>query len=465
MADESTLRSLVAKYHKEQLIIPMEIMDGANLSDLQRLSVLQHLGAGTGLLDFTESPLVALWFACTELPDKDAQVFALDIGDPQVARNGRRLDDPFDLGQAVVYYEPDRSLGARIVAQQSVFVICKPQIPNQYVKSVVVPKESKEPLRAYLTQLGLSQTALFGDIPGLAAANATRVGLHRMDLLTPEQHRDLGNRAYQLGRYDDALAAYEAYEAMRPDTAQPYCLKGDTLAALGRFNEADQAYTRAIANLDQPAFLDKNLRVNPEPIRNMMSPALYYNRGNVRAAAGDHHGAVADFDIAFQHDGGPKRDILKNRGNSKFALETFAEAHRDFEAAGVEREGSDLSLAMGNCKVMTGEFEEALQRYLDGSGLEPEETAASCTRSAERVRRILETLRGHDFQVIREAGVVFVETKCARGGPIDFSLVGNQGNTGNIPSGFGTARGGDGYSGTKGIVVRFALPTSRPKEA
>ncbi len=47
MADQSTLRSLVAKYHKEQLIIPMEIIDGANLSDLQRLSVLQHLGAGT----------------------------------------------------------------------------------------------------------------------------------------------------------------------------------------------------------------------------------------------------------------------------------------------------------------------------------------------------------------------------------------------------------------------------------
>ena len=55
--------------------MPMEVMDGATLSDLQRLSVLQHQGAATGLLDFTEYPLVALWFACAERSDKDGKVF------------------------------------------------------------------------------------------------------------------------------------------------------------------------------------------------------------------------------------------------------------------------------------------------------------------------------------------------------------------------------------------------------
>ena len=96
----------------------MEVIDGAALSDLQRLSVLQHQGAATGLLDFTEYPLIALWFACEELPDRDGKVFVLDIGDPAIAHNARRMDDPFNGGQTVVYYEPDRSLGARIIAQQ-----------------------------------------------------------------------------------------------------------------------------------------------------------------------------------------------------------------------------------------------------------------------------------------------------------------------------------------------------------
>ena len=161
--DENELRKLVARYHKERLIMPMEVIDGAKLSDLQRLSVLQHQGAATGLLDFTENPLVAIWFACAELPDEDGKVFVLDIGDHQVAQNGRLMDDPFDAAPTVVYYEPDRSLGARIIAQQSVFVICDPLIPDRFLKSIVVPAQSKGPLQDYLTRLGLSETEMFRD--------------------------------------------------------------------------------------------------------------------------------------------------------------------------------------------------------------------------------------------------------------------------------------------------------------
>ena len=457
--EEGELRRLVAQYHNEQLIMPMGVIDGATLSDLQRLSILQHQGAATGLLDFTAYPLVALWFACAELPEKDARVFVVDIGDPQIAQNSRALADPFDAGQFVAYYEPDRSLGARIVAQQSVFVICNPVISDHYLRSVVVPWKSKGPLRDYLIRLGLSQTALFGDIPGLAAANTTHTPLQRTGPLTPEQHRNRGNRAYQAGRYNDALAAYRSYAAALPDVAQSYCLTGDALAALGRFGEADVAYTRAVENLDRPIYLGEHVIVNRETVDSMMSRAVYYNRGNVRAAAGDHSGAVADFDTAFQYGEGSKREILQNRGNSKFVLEIFPEAHHDFEAAWLEREGSDAALAMGNCKVMTGEFEEAFQRYLNGSNLEPEGLAAHCRENAEQVRRILKALKGRDFRVRREGVIVFVETANVQGRPPHFPFAGNRGNSGNIPSGMITARGGKGYKGAKGFAVTIVSAT------
>ena len=55
------LQNLVREYHRNELLLPMETIDGKGSTDLQKLSTLQHLGAGTGLLDFTESPLVALW--------------------------------------------------------------------------------------------------------------------------------------------------------------------------------------------------------------------------------------------------------------------------------------------------------------------------------------------------------------------------------------------------------------------
>lgn len=436
----------------------MQVIDGDDLTDLQRLSVLQHQGAATGLLDFTENPLVALWFACTKSAGKDAKIFMLDIGDPQVARDSRKLEDPFDAGQMVVYYEPPRSLGARIIAQQSVFVICNPLLPDRHLESVNVPQKSKEPLKAYLERLGLSRTKLFADIPGLAAANTTSTTLPRKRRPTPEQHRDRGNRAFQLGRYKDALVEYESYRAAQPDIAQPHCLEGDTLAALGRFDEANLAYTRAIKNLDRPI---------PPPLGKVLSPlstasmrrALYYNRGNVRAAGGDHRGAVADFDIALRHGSYLKRDILKNRGNSKFALEMFEEAYEDFEAAWLERDGSDVALAMGNCKVMMGEFEKALPRYLSGSAAVPEGSAAHCRANARRVGQILNTLKGSTPRIRREGVTVFVETEHLEGGPLHFPFAGNQGNTGNTPSGLTTSPGGGGYGGAKGFVVTIVAST------
>ena len=184
-----------------------------------------------------------------------------------------------------------------------------------------------------------------------------------------------------------------------------------------------------------------------------MSRLLYYDRGNVRAANGDHNGAVADFDAVLRHGGGPKREVLQNRGNSKFALELFAEAHDDFEAAWSEREGSDAALAMGNCKVMTGEFDEALQRYLSGRVAEPKGTAAHCRENADQVQRILKTLNGHDFRVTRKGVIVFVETAYVQGRSPNFPFAGNQGNTGNISSGMVTAPGGQGYEGAKGFAV------------
>ena len=436
--------------------MPMEVIDGASLSDLQRLSILQHQGAATGLLDFTEQPLVALWFVCTELPKENGRVFILDIGDHQVARNARQMPDPFDADSVVVYYEPDRSLGARIIAQQSVFVICNPKMPDQFIDSIEIPKQSKEPLQKYLIHLGLSEITLFGDIPGLAAANTTRTRLQHIGPLSPGQYRDRGNRAFQAGRYDDALSAYQSYAEAMPNVAQPYCLKGDALAALGRFEEAKLAYTQAINNLDYPLYLSGRVITSRELMGNFMSGFLYYNRANVQAATGDHNAAVVDFDTALQCGYHHKRSLLLNRGNSKLAMEMIVEAHEDFEAAWSERQGSDAALAMGNCKVALGKFEEALQRYLDGSAAEADKSASHCQQNAEQVRRILSALDGCDYQVRKQGRSVLVETTCANE---FFPFVGNQGNTGNVSSGMVSVPGGKGYEGMWGFVVVFVPPT------
>ena len=396
--NKNELQNLVSRYHMDQLIIPMQVIDGAELSNLQRLSILQHQGAATGFLDFTDSPLVALWFASFVPTEKDGKLFVLDIGDPHVAWNARSTKNPLGRDKPVMYYEPNLSLGARIIVQKSVFVIGNPDIPDRHIKQTVVPREAKKQLREYLKSLGLSEMALFTDIPGFSAANRAEIPLQRMDRLFPEQHRYRGNLAYQSGHYEDAVAAYERFATALPDVAQPYCLKVDTLAALGRFEDADSAYTKAMENLDRPVYPDPQTAGVQETMARLMSRTLYLNRGNVRAAAGNHNGAVADFDAALQQGYDPKRTVLYNRGNSKFELEMFEEAHADFEAAWSEEEGSDAALSMGNCKVKMGAFEDAIQRYMNGSAIEPEVAILLAEATRNRYSRFWKCWMGKNIK-------------------------------------------------------------------
>ncbi len=421
--------------------------------DLQPLSILQHHGAGTGLLDFTESPLVALWFACRNEPKEDGKVFVLDIGDRQVAVNGRKLDEEaLFRTEEIVYYEPDRSLSPRIVAQQSLFVICNPpMVPEGYLMQVVIPKEIKGTLTEYLKGLGLSEENLFGDVSGLATANARHTPLRSKLTLSPEHHRDWGNRAYHAERYEDALAHYQSYAEALPDVAQPHCLVGDTLAELGRYQEAIDAYTRAIERIARPIDLGPDVTVRSDAVRPLMLHSLYFNRGNARAATGNHAEAVSDYDSALDHGTRLKRSVLFNRGNSRYSLERYAEAFDDFEAAWLKREGGDAALAMGNCKVLTGELRDGLRRFLDGVELgEPEDSAAHCRRHAEQLGEILDALGDSDYEVRREGPVLYVE---AAGELATFPFSGNRGNVGNTPSGLVTAHGGEGYEGSAGFAV------------
>ncbi|MCP3883332.1 MAG: FRG domain-containing protein [Sulfitobacter sp.] len=54
-----------------------QLDDGSNLGDV--LSIMQHHGAPTRLIDVSVSPLVALYFACSNLSSTDGRVYVFDI--------------------------------------------------------------------------------------------------------------------------------------------------------------------------------------------------------------------------------------------------------------------------------------------------------------------------------------------------------------------------------------------------
>ena len=454
--DESELRKLVDQYHKEHLTLRMGVIDGEEMSYIQRLSVLQHHGAATGFLDFTDNPLVALWFACAEPSGQNGKVFILDIGDPLIAVNGRSLEDPFEVRPKTVYYEPDRALGARIVAQQSVFVVCNPLIPEGCFRTMELPKEVKKLVREHLALLGVSEGQLFADVPGFAAANSARAPLPDKADPTPDQLRRRGNRLYQQQRYAEALAKYKAYTKTHPDDAEVHALMGDALAALQRYHEAIQAYSDAIGNVGQLIDAESQAVAAPAAGRIMLH-TLYFNLGNACAAIGDHPGAIENFDEALRHSSPQWRDVLYNRGNSKFAVQLFDEAYEDFSDAKAQREGSDAALAMGNCKVMEEKFEEAIRAYSDGIARDPENAAAHCRSNMVELGRFLHTLDRQNYSLIRLGNMLRIDTREKSG---FFVFSGNQGNTGNTPSGMTGAPGGAGYERLPGFFV-LIRPTSQ----
>ena len=121
---------------------------GKNLSDLELLAELQHNGAATCLIDFTASPLIALWFACQENPGKNGKVAAMATGDPGrfsiVDYEGVSKPIMEFFGKEELWKWTPAHQNNRIVAQNSVFVFGKEKIAERYYKTIEIEEGDKK---------------------------------------------------------------------------------------------------------------------------------------------------------------------------------------------------------------------------------------------------------------------------------------------------------------------------------
>jgi hypothetical protein len=158
-------------------------------TDLEWLAVAQHFGLPTRLLDWTESFLVATWFAVEKAgakPNKaDAAVWVTRGLKPVDAHSE---NDPFAIPDAAIYRPAHVS--PRIAAQASVLMIC-PQptekVSPAFARRITISREVEFLLKKRLNACGVNKRLLFPDLVGLADHLAW---LHKQDYLAGYRERD-----------------------------------------------------------------------------------------------------------------------------------------------------------------------------------------------------------------------------------------------------------------------------------
>ncbi len=323
------------------------------LNDTELLIDLQHYGAATGLIDFSEDLLIALWFACDK-PDENGKVFFLDVWTDQFKHLASENDlfKEEDKTKRPYYLHTNFKSNARISAQKGVFIFGYQDIDN--VASITIKKEDKVSIRQELKQyFNIEEKTLFQDIYGFAQVNNTK---HKLSIKTAT---DYFQEAYEEDNAEQAIVLYQKAIEIKPDMHEAYNNMGIFYSELEKYQEAINAYQKAI-------------KIKPD------NHEAYYNMGNAYGKLGEYQKAINVYQKAIEIKP-DEHNAYYNMGNTYRELKKYQKAINAYQKA-IEIEPSLINHA----KKQNWDLLESYINNLDDSPVKQQNLL------------ILNQLKGHD---------------------------------------------------------------------